>query len=172
MAAGAIAVALAVQSCGDDGKSCAILFGNPTADTGLDATQCRPQCSCNGNDFSPPAYDDAFIQSLVDDWVLSVPFTPLGADPYASPAPPEDPPGTVCAVLPGLRRPDQALVRRLLESGPPDEEVGVEPFAPPEYLGGYPGAPATAGTARRRSPLHGERPALPPAGVPRPRRPP
>jgi nitrate reductase molybdenum cofactor assembly chaperone NarJ/NarW len=45
----------------------------------------------------------------------------------------------VCAVLPGLRRPDQALVRRLLESGPPDEQVGLldagtAPFAPPEYL--------------------------------------
>ncbi len=40
----------------------------------------------------------------------------------------------VCAQLPALRRPDQALVRRLWESGPPAEEVGLEPFAPPEYL--------------------------------------
>jgi nitrate reductase delta subunit len=40
----------------------------------------------------------------------------------------------VCAELPALRRPDQALVRRLWESGPPVEEVGLEPFAPPEYL--------------------------------------
>ena len=40
----------------------------------------------------------------------------------------------VCAELPALRRPDQALVRRLWESGPPAEEVGLEPFAPPEYL--------------------------------------
>jgi nitrate reductase delta subunit len=42
----------------------------------------------------------------------------------------------VCAELPALRRPDQELVRRLWESGPPGEEVGVEPFAPPEFLGG------------------------------------
>jgi nitrate reductase molybdenum cofactor assembly chaperone NarJ/NarW len=41
---------------------------------------------------------------------------------------------TVCALLPALRRPDQALVRRFWESGPPAEEVGLEPFAPPEYL--------------------------------------
>ena len=41
----------------------------------------------------------------------------------------------ICAQLPALRRPDQALVKRFWESGPPAEEVGLEPFAPPEYLG-------------------------------------
>jgi nitrate reductase molybdenum cofactor assembly chaperone NarJ/NarW len=41
----------------------------------------------------------------------------------------------VCAQLPGLGRRDQVLVRRFWESGPPAEEVGLEPFAPPEYLG-------------------------------------
>ena len=100
-AAGAILVALAAPSCGDDGKSCTLLFGNPTADTGLDATQCRPQCACKGDAFVPPVYDDAFIQSLVDDWAPSTPYAPLTADPYAAPAPPDDPPGTVCAVVPG-----------------------------------------------------------------------
>ena len=40
----------------------------------------------------------------------------------------------VCTQLPSLRRPDQALVRRFWESGPPEEEVGLEPFAPPEYM--------------------------------------
>ena len=40
----------------------------------------------------------------------------------------------VCAMLPALRRPDLALVRRLAEQGPPGEEVGLEPFAPPSYL--------------------------------------
>lgn len=40
----------------------------------------------------------------------------------------------VCAQLPALRRPDQALVQRFWQSGPPAEEVGLEPFAPPEYL--------------------------------------
>ena len=42
----------------------------------------------------------------------------------------------VCAQLPALRRPDQALVRQFWESGPPAEEVGLEPFAPPGYLTG------------------------------------
>ena len=42
----------------------------------------------------------------------------------------------VCACLPGLRRGDLAVVSRLLESGPPAEDVGLEPFAPPSYLGG------------------------------------
>ena len=50
----------------------------------------------------------------------------------------------VCAVLPGLRRPDLALVRRLMEEGPPEESVGLgeqpTPFAPPEYLTGVPRA--------------------------------
>ncbi len=40
----------------------------------------------------------------------------------------------VSAQLPGLGRRDQVLVRRFWESGPPAEEVGLEPFAPPEYL--------------------------------------
>jgi nitrate reductase delta subunit len=63
----------------------------------------------------------------------------------------------VCAQLPALRRPDQALVRRFWESGPPEEEVGIElmdsaPFAPPGYLAGSreaippPGAQSLTGT--------------------------
>ena len=42
----------------------------------------------------------------------------------------------VCAHLPALRRPDRALVRQFWDSGPPAEEVGLEPFAPPGYLTG------------------------------------
>jgi nitrate reductase delta subunit len=42
----------------------------------------------------------------------------------------------VCAQLPGLRRADRALAQRFWESGPPEEEVGLEPFAPPGYLTG------------------------------------
>jgi nitrate reductase molybdenum cofactor assembly chaperone NarJ/NarW len=40
----------------------------------------------------------------------------------------------VCAQLPALRRPDHARVQRFWESGPPTEDVGLEPFAPPGYL--------------------------------------
>jgi nitrate reductase molybdenum cofactor assembly chaperone NarJ/NarW len=42
----------------------------------------------------------------------------------------------VCAQLPSLRRPDRARVQRFWESGPPAEDVGLEPFAPPDYLRG------------------------------------
>ncbi|MCL2581906.1 MAG: nitrate reductase molybdenum cofactor assembly chaperone [Streptosporangiales bacterium] len=45
----------------------------------------------------------------------------------------------VCACLPKLRRPDKAVIERLTETGPPAEDVGLEPFAPPDYLGGFRG---------------------------------
>ena len=45
----------------------------------------------------------------------------------------------VCALLPALRRPDIARVRRAWADGPPTEDVGLEPFAPPGYLAGAEG---------------------------------
>jgi nitrate reductase molybdenum cofactor assembly chaperone NarJ/NarW len=42
----------------------------------------------------------------------------------------------VCAQLPKLGRREIELVRQAWEKGPPEEEVGLEPFAPPEYLTG------------------------------------
>lgn len=47
-------------------------------------------------------------------------------------------PGAICAGLPELARRDRDNLRALAEEGPPAEQVGLEPFAPPEYLaGGY-----------------------------------
>jgi nitrate reductase delta subunit len=43
----------------------------------------------------------------------------------------------VCAQLPKLGRRELRQVLTAWESGPPREEVGLEPFAPPEYLSGY-----------------------------------
>ncbi len=43
----------------------------------------------------------------------------------------------VCAQLPKLGRREIGQVLKAWESGPPQEEVGLEPFAPPEYLTGY-----------------------------------
>ena len=40
----------------------------------------------------------------------------------------------VCAQLPSLGRRDLALVARSWADGPPAEDVGLEPFAPPGYL--------------------------------------
>jgi nitrate reductase delta subunit len=48
----------------------------------------------------------------------------------------------VCAHLPKLGRQELGQVLKAWESGPPGEEVGLEPFAPPDYLSGY-------GTGRR-----------------------
>ena len=42
----------------------------------------------------------------------------------------------VCGQLPRLRRPELALVGKAWHDGPPGEEVGLEPFAPPGYLTG------------------------------------
>ncbi len=42
----------------------------------------------------------------------------------------------VCAQLPRLGRRDSSLVERAWTDGPPKEEVGIEPFAPPDYLTG------------------------------------
>jgi len=52
----------------------------------------------------------------------------------------------VSAQLPRLGRRELSQVRTAWESGPPEEEVGLEPFAPPEYLSGY-GASVPAGAA-------------------------
>jgi nitrate reductase molybdenum cofactor assembly chaperone NarJ/NarW len=54
----------------------------------------------------------------------------------------------ICAQLPRLGRRDLILVRKALQGdGPPSEEVGLEPFAPPGYLSGLAeaGYPARAG---------------------------
>ncbi len=106
----AMTVAVASASCksadttatpADAGAPCTTLFGTPNAHTGLDASSCAPQCGWGADAFVPPTYDDAFVQSLLSDWVLATPFPPLTSDPYAGPPPPADPPATVCGVLPG-----------------------------------------------------------------------
>ena len=40
----------------------------------------------------------------------------------------------VAEPLPGLTRAQVARVRRMAQEGPPDEEVGLEPFAPPDVM--------------------------------------
>ncbi len=40
----------------------------------------------------------------------------------------------LCAGLPALTWPEQERLRRLIAEGPPREEVGLEPFAPPEVM--------------------------------------
>jgi nitrate reductase delta subunit len=41
----------------------------------------------------------------------------------------------VSATLPRLRGDEREALQRLIAQGPPGEEVGLEPFAPPDYMG-------------------------------------
>lgn len=59
----------------------------------------------------------------------------------------------VLASLPALGRRELKQVLTAWQSGPPTEEVGLEPFAPPEYMSGY-GRPAT-GQAQELAPWRG-----------------
>ena len=56
-------------------------------------------------------------------------------------SPYEDVVAAVCAQLPRLSRGELRQVLAAWETGPPREEVGLEPFAPPDYLAGYRAAP-------------------------------
>ncbi|MEO6887343.1 MAG: nitrate reductase molybdenum cofactor assembly chaperone [Jatrophihabitantaceae bacterium] len=63
----------------------------------------------------------------------------------------------VCASLPKLGRREIGQVLKAWEAGPPQEEVGLEPFAPPEYLAGYGagGGNAASGTEHLSVPAAG-----------------
>lgn len=50
----------------------------------------------------------------------------------------------VCATLPPLAGDERDAVARLAAEGPPGEDVGLEPFAPPSYLGQAPEPALTA----------------------------
>ena len=51
---------------------------------------------------------------------------------------------SVCGQLPKLGRREAGQVLKAWESGPPRDDVGLEPFAPPEYLAGYTAGPSGA----------------------------
>jgi nitrate reductase delta subunit len=48
---------------------------------------------------------------------------------------------SVSATLPPLRGDERQAVARLAAQGPPEEQVGLAPFAPPEYMPQLPGGP-------------------------------
>lgn len=41
---------------------------------------------------------------------------------------------SLCGTLPPLRGDEQSALARLIAKGPPEEQVGLAPFAPPEYM--------------------------------------
>lgn len=50
----------------------------------------------------------------------------------------------VSATLPPLAGDERSAIAQLAAEGPPGEEVGLEPFAPPSYMGQDAGLPATS----------------------------
>jgi nitrate reductase delta subunit len=59
----------------------------------------------------------------------------------------------VCGLLPAATEDELADARRIALEGPPEEQVGLEPFAPPEVM--PPAAAAACGGARPAPPLAG-----------------
>ncbi|MEV0027967.1 nitrate reductase molybdenum cofactor assembly chaperone [Nocardia sp. NPDC050793] len=76
--------------------------------------------------------DPATGLRLLIDYRAGVELLRLGLQEIRSPwAPVLD---SICATLPPLRGEEDQAVARLAAQGPPEEEVGLAPFAPPDYM--------------------------------------
>ena len=66
-----------------------VLFGSPTMNTGLGSDECQPSCACEGGAWTPPAYDQAFIDAILAFELLDPPQLladgPYEVDPDAMP---------------------------------------------------------------------------------------
>ena len=94
-------ICLAIAACGgDEPPACSgeLLFGSPTAATGLGADQCGPTCTCHGTPWTAPLYTASDADALLA-WQLLDPPPLLDADPYGGPAPVPGSPDEVCAVM-------------------------------------------------------------------------
>lgn len=75
------------------------LFGAPTTATGLGDDACGPRCaSCGDGGWEAPTYDIDDLAALRAAVLLDPP-APSGADPYATPPPPDPAADAVCGVL-------------------------------------------------------------------------
>ena len=79
-------------------EDAAVLFGSPSANTGLGAEQCGPSCACSGGAWTPPSYDEDFAVGL-DALELLDPPPLLGEDPYAATPGASPDPTMVCAAV-------------------------------------------------------------------------
>lgn len=77
---------------------CDALFGLPNAYTGLDDTQCRPACACEGDVWAQPVYSAEDVAQLRE-FVLLDPPDILESDPYAGSPPAPIEPEVVCGVV-------------------------------------------------------------------------
>jgi hypothetical protein len=83
---------------------CTVLFGSPSASTGLSSEQCQPRCNCGGRDFEATVFDQQVINALESKRLLDPPSVPT-EDPYLAEVPPTQDTNQVCAVVyePGQR---------------------------------------------------------------------
>ena len=89
-----------LSSCGSSEEpleECQLLFGAPTANTGLGADDCTASCECGETPWTPPSYSESDITRL-EALVLLNPPSLLEDDPYALPEAPELPEG-FCGVV-------------------------------------------------------------------------
>jgi hypothetical protein len=98
LAAAALLSACGTQS-GDESAQCGILFGRPSAATGLTDEQCQPCCVMDGVLWEAPDYDAAFVEDLKE-WTLLSPFPELTSSPYGAGSDPDVSDDQVCAVVP------------------------------------------------------------------------
>ena len=80
-------------------EPCVVLFGAPSADTGLSVDQCASSCDCDDLVFAPPAYSQEDVAAL-GTWELNDPPTLLDVDPYEDPDAHQPQPDRFCAVHP------------------------------------------------------------------------
>ena len=76
----------------------ALLFGSPTANTGLGSDQCQPSCACASGEWTPPSYGADFI-AAIEALELQNPPALLDADPYVETPDLQPDDAKVCAVL-------------------------------------------------------------------------
>lgn len=101
------------------------LFGAPSETTGLGPDACQPMCTCDGAQWTPTPITDALLDDL-QARTLTPTLPLLTEDPYASPAPPPAPPGTVCAVVP-LQDPGDAYTLQTYPSREAATAAGATP---------------------------------------------
>jgi hypothetical protein len=87
------------DSEGVDLGSCEGLFGRPGPATGLDASRCSTECSCENGSWRASDHDEAAIEAL-EARVLLDPPTTRQSDPYETPEAYPGQPDEVCAVVP------------------------------------------------------------------------
>ena len=110
-----------------------VAFKTAYRDAGFDP------CEDELPDYLPMVLDFAALHRPRAAAAAQPPRRPRAAAPRAARRPESpyaDVVAAVCAQLPRLRRRELGQVLAAWESGPPPEEVGLEPFAPPDYLAG------------------------------------